>query len=102
VSLRAVPVQKVAKAREVAGRACEEAFDSASTRRACRLGGELLVTALAAENEVGLDGMKKTGSCKTMKRWIDATYGRGVVTNFAKLPRKARAALKAKYRKACR
>src|SRR4029077_7911588 len=89
VSLRSVPVRKIVQAREVAGEACDRAFHDPGTRRACGLGTQLMVTALEAGGEVGMDGMPDKGKCKTMKRWIDATYGRGVVTSFSKLPRKA-------------
>ena len=42
----AVPSGKMRAALHVASEACDQAFGSAAERRACRLGGALLVTAL--------------------------------------------------------
>ncbi len=59
MSLAAVSVQKISAARQVAGQACELAFDRVSDRRACRLGNELMVTALAGQQEIEMDGLGK-------------------------------------------
>jgi hypothetical protein len=49
----ALPSGKVSAARHVAHQACEAAFGSAAERRACRLGNELMLTALDAEKGLG-------------------------------------------------
>jgi len=83
---------------------CTDAYrgEGPKSVNACQ-GGVLLFRRELKKHGVTLSGTKMSGArrakCERVEAWFDRKYGRGVITNWRKLPKKARMSITALYRK---